>query len=82
MQTVAIPLSHPRSPTQGRWSLSRREIGWIVIREVRYGEKEERELGEIHRCIVLIKEWMGDWKVDWSADALYERVYESVWNLQ
>ena len=48
---------------------------------MRYREKEERELGEKHRCIVLIKEWMGDWKVDWSADALYERVYESVWNL-
>ena len=82
MQTVAIPLSHPRSPTQGRWSLSRREIGWIDIREVRYRNKVERELGEMYRCIVLIKEWKGDWKVDRSVDALYERVYESVWNLQ
>ena len=53
-------------------------MGWIDIREVRYREKEERELGEMYRCIVLIKEWMGDWSVD----ALYERVYESVWNLQ
>jgi hypothetical protein len=46
----------PKIPHTGSVVTIRREIGWIVIREVRYGEKEERELGEIHRCIVLIKE--------------------------